>query len=161
MSQEHIFSEDTILVSKTDTKGKITYVNRNFQKIAGYSEKELIGKPHNIVRHPDVPRIIFKAFWDYLHKGLEINAYVKNRTKDGGYYWVYANVTPSRDVNKKVIGYHSTRRKPEKKALDVVIPLYAELVSAEKRGGMQASEALLDKLLKEKGMSYEEFVFSL
>jgi len=99
--------------------------------------------------------------WDYLQKGLEINAYVKNRTKDGGYYWVYANVTPSRDVNGKVIGYHSTRRKAEKKALDAIIPLYAELVAAEKRGGMQASEALLDKLLKEKGMSYEEFVFSL
>ena len=159
-NQEVYFGENTLLVSKTDLKGVITYCNRAFFEIVKMSEKELIGKPHNLIRHPDMPRIIFKALWDYLQSGKEINAYVKNLTADGSYYWVFANVTPSY-FNNKIIGYHSARRKPKKEALDIIIPFYKQLLEAEKQGGMKESEKMLNKLLEEKGVEYDEFILSI
>ena len=159
-NQEVHFSDGTLLVSKTDLKGVITYTNRAFFKTVGLCEKDLIGKPHNLIRHPDMPRIIFKALWDYLQSGKEINAYVKNLTSDGSYYWVLANVTPSY-FNNKIIGYHSARRKPKKEALDIIIPLYKQLLDAEKRGGMNESEKMLNKILEEKGVEYDEFILSI
>lgn len=158
---EHQFGEDELLVSKTDTAGKITYVNKRFMEIVGYSEQELLGKPHNLVRHPDMPKIIFKLLWETLKAKREIHAYVKNLCKDGGYYWVMANVTPSFDVNEKVVGYHSARRKPTTRAMAVIKPLYAQLLDAERSGGLQASEKIVNALLKEKGMDYDEFILSL
>ncbi len=155
-NRESAVSADAFLVSKTDTKGKITYCNPPFMKLAGFSEKELLGKPHNIVRHPDMPKIIFKLLWQYIQNKEEIFAYVKNMSKDGGYYWVYANVTASFDSRGSIIGYYSIRRKPNPKALDVIIPLYDKLLSLEKSGGMEASNSYLEELLKEKGVSYEE-----
>lgn len=154
------FSGNTLLVSKTDLKGVITYSNRAFLKTVGLTERELIGKPHNLIRHPDMPKIIFKALWEYLQSGKEINAYVKNLTSDGSYYWVFANVTPSY-FNEKVIGYHSARRKPKKEALDIIIPLYKQLLAAEKQGGVKESEKMLNKLLEEKGVEYDEFILSI
>lgn len=161
MSDECTFDVSTILVSKTDMDGRITYANDYFKKITGYDEKELIGLPHNLIRHPDMPRIIFKTLWDFIKNGQEINAYVINLTKNGDYYWVYANVTPSFDLNKKIIGYHSTRRSPDKKALETIIPLYKELCSLEGSSDMSKSEGELNRILTEKGVSYEEFIFAL
>ena len=149
------------LVSKTDLKGRITYCNQIFMKVAGYSESELLRKPHNIVRHPDMPRIIFKLLWDRIQNKEEIFAYVKNKTKNGGYYWVYANVTASVDDRGNIIGYYSVRRKVNDQALPVIEDLYAKLLQAEARGGMKASQKYLNNLLKEKGVSYDEFVTSL
>ena len=100
------------LVSKTDTKGKILYCNDEFVAISGYSERELLGKPHSIVRHPDMPRTIFKYLWDTLAQGKEVNAYVKNMAKDGSYYWVFANVCPSSSANGQIVAYNSVRRCP-------------------------------------------------
>ena len=155
------FTKDTILVTKTDLKGIITYANRAFVKIVGLEEAELIGQPHNIIRHPDMPKIIFKYLWDYLQNGLEIHAYVKNLCKDGSFYWVMANVTPSIDYSiNKPIGYHSARRLPTAEALAIIEPLYKQLLQAEKVGGMQASEKILKNLLQEKGMQYDEFILS-
>ena len=154
------FDKNTLLVSKTDLKGSITYCNKAFMEIVNIKEKYLIGKPHNLIRHPDMPRIIFKALWDYLKAGKEINAYVKNLTSDGSYYWVFANITPSY-VNDKVVGYHSARRKPSKNALEVIIPFYKQLLEAEKHGGMQESEKILTKLLENKGIEYDEFILSI
>ena len=159
--KEYFFPEDKLLVSKTNTKGIITYANEAFITISGYDEAELIGKPHNIVRHPDMPKIIFKMLWDYLVKGSEIHAYVKNRSKDGGYYWVLANVTPSYDVNNNIIGFHSARRVPPKEALETIKPLYLELLNHEKQGGISASEAYLTSILKSKGVEYDEFILSV
>ena len=149
------------LVSKTDIKGHITYCNQLFMKVAGYSESELLGKPHNIVRHPDMPRIIFKLLWNRIQNKKEIFAYVKNKTKNGGYYWVYANVTASTDDKGNIIGYYSVRRKVNEQALPAVEELYTKLLQAESRGGMDASQKYLNNLLKEKGVSYDEFVTSL
>jgi len=160
--QERTFPKDQLLVSKTDLKGKITYANQAFIEIAGYSEAELIGQPHNIVRHPDMPKIIFKMLWEYLQRGSEIHAYVINCGKDGSYYWVLANVTPSYGVDGKIVGYHSARRNPDRTLLEKVVkPLYRELLELEKSGGIAKSEARLNALLQEKGVEYEEFILSI
>ncbi len=153
--------ESDFLVSKTDTKGRITYCNQIFMKIAGYSEEELLGKPHNIVRHPDMPRIVFKLLWQRIQNGEEIFAFVKNKTKNGGHYWVCANVTPSIDDRGNIIGYYSVRRKVNESALPVIEDLYAKLRQEEARGGMDASLSYLNNLLKNKGVSYDEFITSL
>ena len=159
VNKERTFDSSTLLVTKTDLKGKITYANRGFMKIVQMSEKELVGSPHNIIRHPDMPKIIFKYLWTYLQDKKEIHAYVKNICKDGSFYWVMANVTPSYFKNK-VVGYHSARRLPSPESLKIIIPLYKELLQAEKSGGIQASEKIMNALLKEKGVSYDEFILS-
>lgn len=156
-TKEYEVKSDAFLVSKTDTKGKITYCNPPFIDIAGYSEKELLGKPHSIVRHPDMPRTIFKLLWEKIQRKEEIFAYVKNMSSDGGFYWVYANVTASLDKNGNIIGFYSVRRKPNPKALASIKPLYEKLVSIEKNSGIEASLKYLNEFLKEKGVSYEEF----
>jgi len=104
-NNEKTFNKSTLLVSKTDLKGKITYANRAFLEIVGLNEDEIIGKPHNIIRHPDMPKVIFKLLWSYLQDKKEIHAYVKNLCADGSFYWVMANVTPSFNtkVRKKLI----------------------------------------------------------
>ncbi|ACZ11196.1 PAS domain-containing protein [Sulfurospirillum deleyianum] len=155
--KEHAVSADAFLVSKTDTHGKITYCNEPFLKIVGASEQELLGKPHNIIRHPEMPHIIFKLLWEKIKNKEEIFAYIKNLSFDGGYYWVYANVTASVDALGKVVGYYSIRRKANPKALAIIEPLYAKLLELEKSGGMEASLRYLNDVLAEKGMNYEEF----
>ncbi len=159
--KERTFNSDTILVSKTDLHGKITYVNENFIKISGYSEKELIKQPHNLIRHKKMPAIVFKLLWQEIQKAKEINAYVINQCKNGDYYWVYANVTPSIDSKKNIIAYHSTRRSPSSSALDVIKPLYEELLQVEKNSGIQASYQKLLEILTTKGVSYDEFILSI
>ena len=159
--KEQTFPGDTILVSKTDLQGKITYANQIFINIAGYTEKELIGKPHSIIRHPDMPKIIFKLLWDTIQNGEEINAYVINQSKNGDYYWVFANVIASLDVQDKTLGYHSTRHKPSKEAIDIIKPLYKKLLEVEKSSGVDASLKVLQSILKEKGVTYDEFILSI
>lgn len=164
---ERRFDEDEFLVSKTDLRGRITYCNRVFIDLAGYSERELLGAPHAIVRHPEMPRSIFKLLWDTVIDGREIFAYVVNRSKNGDHYWVNAHVTPSFDPAGKVVGYHSNRRVPDRRALDsTIVPLYRQLLAREKdrsnrKDGMHAASAMLNGLLAEKGMSYDEWIFSL
>ena len=92
---ERTFKEDEIIVSKTDLKGIITYANRTFLEVAMYSEDEVLGQPHSLIRHPDMPRCVFKLLWDTIQGGEEIFAYVKNMAKNGDYYWVFAHVTPT------------------------------------------------------------------
>ena len=154
--KEHSVSADAFLVSKTDTHGKITYCNEPFIKIVGAKEQDILGKPHNIIRHPDMPRIIFKFLWDSVKNKEEIFAYVKNLSFDGGCYWVYANVTASTDQSGNIIGYYSVRRKANPKALEIIKPLYTTLLELEKTGGMDASQAYLTDLLNQKGVSYAE-----
>jgi aerotaxis receptor len=129
--EEIVLDEYAFLVSETDEKGKIRFANDDFCKIAGYSVDELIGKPHNIVRHPDMPKAAFKDLWDTIQKGDIWTGYVKNKTKDGGYYWVYATVYPfeSCDGSK---GYLSCRRKPSREEIEEHEVLYKELIAAER-----------------------------
>lgn len=157
--------DEDFIVSKTDPKGRITYTNRIFMEFSGYTEAELLGSQHNIVRHPDMPRAIFRLMWQTLQSGREFNGYVKNLCKDGGFYWVFANVTPSVDINGKLTGYFSVRRKPKSSAVQVLAPLYADMVAEERRvgpkDGMDASAGILDELIKRHMDSYDRFVFSL
>jgi len=161
IDREHLFSQGEILVSKTDTRGNITYANEKFLSLAGYTQFELLGMPHSITRHPKMPKLIFKFLWNELHAGKEINAYVINLSKDGGYYWVFANVTPSFDNANNIIGFHSTRRRPNRKALDIIKPLYDNLRKHEIVGGMHESEKLLTQFLEKKGVGYDEFIFNV
>lgn len=158
---ELCFDENLFIVSKTDLKGKITYSNDLFIEISGYSEKELIGAPHNILRHDDMPRAVFKLLWDRIQSGGEVFAYVKNRAKSGQYYWVHAYVTPIVDSRKnEIIGYHSVRRSPSPKGIAVIEPLYKKMLEAEKSGGIQASTALLMNTLSQLKVSYDAFILS-
>lgn len=163
---ERAIDEHETIVSKTNLKGHITYANDVFLRIADYNLEEVINKPHNIIRHPDMPRCVFKLLWNYLQKGEEIFAYVVNMSKNGDHYWVFAHVTPSYDENGKIIGYHSSRRKPRQEAVNTIKEVYKTLLEEESRyqnskDGMNASFDLLLKILKEKGISYEEFIFSI
>lgn len=160
-NQEQVMNQNDFIVSKTDLKGRITYCNEIFMKYAHLHEKELLGKPHNIIRHPDMPRIVFKLLWDRIKNKEEIFAYVKNLSIDGSYYWVYANVTASVDLKDNIIGYYSVRRKPKDSALSIIKPLYETLLEKEKSGGMEASGKYLTELLEKEHLSYDEFINSL
>jgi len=153
--------ENDFIVSKTDLKGRITYCNKIFMDMAEYTEEELLGKPHNIIRHQDMPKAVFKYLWDTISKKEEVFAYVVNKTKNGNDYWVYANVTPSFDEKGNLIGYYSVRRKPNPKALEIIKPLYAQMVSVQKSSGVEDSFKVLTDILKEKGVGYDELIISI
>jgi len=153
--------ENDFIVSKTDTKGRITYVNKIFMDMAEFTEKELLGKPHNIIRHEDMPKSVFKLLWDTVHGKKEIFAFVINKTKKGNAYWVYANITPSYDERGNVVGYYSVRRMPNPKAIEIIKPIYQAMLSAEKAGGVNAGTKILTDLLHEKGVGYNELIISI
>lgn len=158
-------NNDEFIVSKTDTKGRITYINRVFMQIAGYNEAELLGKQHNIIRHPDMPRGVFKFMWQTLQQEKEFFGYVKNLCRDGSYYWVFANVTPDYDAQGQLTGYYSVRRKPSLQAINTLTPIYAEMLALEKRTPTsQAAEKsieLLNSKLQSLGKGYFEVVMGL
>lgn len=164
-NREIALKDDEFIVSKTDTKGRITYANRVFMQIANYPEDQLLGVQHNILRHPDMPRGVFRLLWNTLKEEQEFFGYVKNMTADGGFYWVFANITPDWDVHDKVVGYYSVRRKPKQSALEVITPIYREMLALEQRvppaEAPDASIQLLQDKLKGLKLSYEEFVLSL
>ncbi len=164
-NEEKVMSDNDFIVSKTDTKGYITYCNRIFVEMAGWSRFELIGANHNIIRHPHMPKIAFKILWDLIQSKKEFFGFVKNLRKDGGFYWVFAYITPDLDMNGNIIGYSSFRKKPTRKGIETLEPIYLELVEAEKSGGMSASYELLkqklganDENIVEK---YKKLVFDL
>ncbi len=153
--------ENDFIVSKTDTKGRLTYVNEIFMTMAEYTERELLGKPHNIVRHPDMPKAVFKLLWKRIQNKEEIFAFVINKTNKNNDYWVFANVTASINNNGDIIGYYSVRRKPKPSALELIKPLYQEMLQAERSGGIAAGEKVLNDLLEKEGVSYDEFIISI
>ncbi len=164
---EIFFDDDDIIVSKTDLTGKLTYGNRTFYRLAGRSEQECIGQPHNIIRHPEMPRCIFKLLWDTVKDGQELFASVNNRSANGDNYWVFAHVTPSLDSQGNITGYHSNRRVANREVLDQhIIPLYKALLQIEKsiaspREALLASSSRIEEILKENNMSFNEWMFSL
>jgi len=164
-NDEKVMKENDFIVSKTDTKGFITYCNRIFVEMAGWSRRELIGANHNIIRHPHMPKIAFKIAWDLIQSKQEFFGFVKNLRKDGGYYWVLAYITPDLDLNGNIIGYTSFRKKPSRKGIEFLEPLYLQLVEAEKTGGMTASYEMLKEVLQANDENvvkkYHELVFNL
>jgi PAS domain S-box-containing protein len=164
-SRERLMRDEDFIVSKTDPKGRITYCNRIFIEFAGYPEQDLLGSQHNIIRHPDMPRAVFRFMWETLQAGQEFFGYVKNMASDGSFYWVFANVTPTRNDRGDIVGYFSVRRKPRLDALALVVPLYAAMLEREKvagpRDAIDASRVMLEEQFQSKGVSYEEFVLAL
>lgn len=163
--KERLMREGDFIVSKTDTRGIITYGNPIFIEFSGYTEQELLGSQHNIIRHPDMPRAAFKLAWDTIQSGKEFFAYVKNMSKDGGFYWVFTHITPDFGPGGQIVGYSSVRRCPKRSAIEKIEPVYRQMLAAERAAGArQAIEAgtqvLLDAL-KSLGMGYEELVFAL
>ncbi len=164
---ERFFDEDEIIVSKTDLKGRVKYANKIFLEIAGFSEREVLEQPHAIIRHPDMPRCVFKLLWDTIQDGQEIFAYVINRSKNGDHYWVHAHVTPSFDPSGKIIAYHSTRRVPARAIVEnAIIPLYQALKAEEekygnRKEGMLKSGEMVATHLKQQAMEYDEWVAKL
>jgi PAS domain S-box-containing protein len=162
---ERFFPEDEVIVSKTDVKGRITYANETFLDIASYTEEEVLGQPHSMIRHPDMPRCVFKLLWDTIKARNEIFAYVMNMAKNGDHYWVFAHVTPTFDASERIIGFHSNRRVPDREQVDLFSGLYRQLLAEERRHpdwkiGMEASTKMLLSTIAAKGMEYEEFMFS-
>ncbi len=164
---ERFFDDNEIIVSKTDLKGRMTYVNDVFLKLASYTEKECLGEPHSKIRHPEMPRCIFQLLWETIQAGKEIFAYVVNRSANGDHYWVLAHVTPSKDDGGNIIGFHSNRRTPNREVLEgTIIPLYKQLLAEEQKHsnakeGMAASMAMVTGLLQENGVEYDEFIAGL
>lgn len=164
---ERRFEPDQVIVTKTDLKGRITYANDVFQRASNVTEKESLGQPHSFIRHPDMPRCIFKLLWETIQDGREIFAYVVNRATNGDHYWVYAHVTPSFNNAGEIVGFHSNRREPDRRILkQEVIPLYTALREEEARHdnakqGLTASVDKLQRHLAELGLEYDEFVCTL
>ena len=164
--REISFNENDVIVSKTDPKGLITYANETFLDVSGFTEEQLIGAPHSILRHPDMPRAVFKFLWDTIVTGEEVFAYVLNRAKNGDHYWVFAHVTTSYDKSGQIIGYHSNRRVPERKAITAIAPIYKSLLDVEKaaanpKQGLEDSFKALIDFVTGTGLSYSELVFTL
>jgi PAS domain S-box-containing protein len=164
--EERTFRLDELIVSKTDPRGVITYANDVFLRVSGYELDEVIGQPHNLIRHPDMPRAVFALLWSTLAEGRELFAYINNLASDGAHYWVLAHVTPSYGPDGRVVGYHSNRRRPAPGAVRKVGPLYQQLLAEERRhpnakAAVAASSRLLDELVTAQAGSYEEFVWSV
>ncbi len=144
------------IVSETDAKGKITFCNDYFMEVSGYSQDELIGQPHSIVRHPDMPKVVFKLLWQTISQGKNINAVVKNLAKDGRYYWIFTEFESRRDTDTgEIIGYHASRKTISKHVIEILAGLYAELLKIESAEGVEASEKYLVSFLKDKGDDME------
>ena len=164
---EQSISDKELIVTKTDLRGCITYANSVFIRISGYPEAELLGQPHNCIRHPHMPRGVFRLLWDTIHTGNEFFGYVMNLSKNGDHYWVFAHVTPNFDLSRAIIGYHSSRRFARRKAIDAVVPIYQRLLEEEQRydtkeQGLKSSMELLQDFIQRSGNdTYTRFVLSL
>ncbi len=127
---EYPIGDDTLILSTTDTKGRITYINQTFIDVSGFSEDELIGKAHNIVRHPDMPPEAFSDLWKTLQAGKPWTGLVKNRRKNGDFYWVLGNATPLIE-NGNVVGYLSVRTKPSRQLVEIAEPIYRQILDGK------------------------------
>ena len=163
---ERTFGENELIVSKTDPRGVLTYVNEVFLRVSALSEGQALGRPHNLIRHPDMPRAVFQLLWDTIQDRREIFAYVLNLAADGAHYWVFAHVTPSFDVSGRLVGYHSNRRSPAAAAVRTIREVYAGMLAAE-RGhartpdAVAAGTAALQRMLDEGGRTYDELIWEI
>jgi PAS domain S-box-containing protein len=158
--------ENELIVSKTDLFGQITYVNRSFMRVSDYPEQAVLGKPHNVVRHPDMPRGVYRLMWESLKAEREFFGVIKNMSSKGDFYWVFANVTPDFDpATGKVMGYFSARRVAPVAAVREAADLYGQMLKIEREAGPdrapEASSSWLKRRLAEQKTSYERFVLAL
>jgi aerotaxis receptor len=132
IDEEFEIEEEGVLISQTDVDGVITYVNKKFRNVSGYSFEELVGQQHNIVRHPKMPKAIFKKMWETIQSGQVYNGVIKNLRKDGSYYWVEIEILPIKTEEKEVIGYISASRAASKKDIEDSEELYNKMLEDER-----------------------------
>jgi PAS domain S-box-containing protein len=161
IDEEITFSKKKFIVSKTDVKGKIIFTNKNFSEVSGYSEAELVGEPHNVLRHPDMPRAVFFLVWQSLLMGDPISGVVKNLAKDGRYCWVIADLEAKKDSNGKITALTAFRRAASQDVIEAVEAVYSTMVAIEKKHGMEKSLAYLEAFLEEHQVTYHEFIAEL
>jgi len=150
---EHIVKNVDLIVSKSDEAGNITYVNPIFMKISGYSQANLLEQPHAILRHPDMPKVIFKYLWKNIKEGKDVIAYVKNLCADGGYYWVLATVKMAKNPDGSFRNYMSTRKCITENAKGTISELYKTLLELEKTEGEEASEKAFYTFLEDNNIN--------
>jgi len=161
IDSEIVLSKDKVLLSATDTRGIITYCNEDFVETCGYEEWELAGEPHNIIRHPDMPRVIFRLMWQRIQNGDNIIAIVKNLAKSGKYYWVMTDFVIKEDNQGNIVGYKAYRKAAPRKAIETIIPLYKKLRDIENAKGMDAAEDYLIGYLDAFDTTYDDFIENL
>ena len=150
------------LISETDVKGTITNVNDVFCAVAHYSPSELIGQPHNLIRHPDMPKLIFKLLWDNLKVGNNFVGVIKNLAKTGEYYWVVTDFEMRRDAMGNITHYIGRRKSvPEAAINNYLAPFYESLLKMEKIGGVELSSRFFKNYLTKQGKDYIDFVISI
>jgi PAS domain S-box-containing protein len=163
--REIVIPEHELIISKTDPQGNITYCNRAFMRVAGYSEKQLITAQHKIIRHPDMPRGVYRHMWQILEKGHEYFGYLKNISSNGAYYWLFTHIVPNHEHGGELRGYHSVRRKASSRAIATVEPIYDEMLAIEQKNdhtrGPELSLEHLHKRVCESSHNYEHFVLGL
>lgn len=152
--ENEVLFDGGFMITETDLQGRITFVNRKFIEMSGYTKEELLGKSHSIVRHPDMPRCCFKNMWETLRQGNPWQGYVKNLRKDGAYYWVIVYVSPKTDDNGNIIGYIAARSVPEKQTLEDIKHKYNEMLTKECREQDNSGE-FFGNLVLQKSISPE------
>ena len=159
VNTEVAWDKSKTIMSKTDAKGTIEYVNQVFMDVCGYTESELIGKPHSVIRHPDMPKTIFKILWDNIQKGINFHAIVKNLSKSGQYYCVITHFDIIRDPSGQIINYMGRRTSVPTQTIEKYIaPLYQRILQVEQAGGIEAGEKYFEQFLKEQGKDYLTFI---
>ena len=161
LDKEIVFSKKKFIVSKTDTKGNIFFVNKNFAEVSGYSAEELMGMPHNVLRHPDMPRAIFFLIWNSLKAGREVSGVVKNLAKSGQYYWVIADFSIKFNHQGEIQSFTAFRRAAPLQVIEEIEPMYETMLEIEKKHGIKGSLSYLESFLEEKHLSYDEFLEEL
>ncbi len=142
VDEEYRFGDDDILISQTDREGKIVYANKHFRNVSGYDYDELIGRPHSIVRHPDMPHATFAKMWDTIKSGQVFNGVIKNMRKDGKYYWVDLEILPVKNDKGEVTGYIAAARAPSRKDIEENAELYARMLKTEKNQGEDVHDTI-------------------
>jgi len=162
IDKEVSWDKTQVIMSKTNAFGIIEYANETFVDVCGYEDYELMGQPHNIIRHPDMPRVIFKVLWENLKNGKNFHAIVKNLAKSGRFYWVITDFEISRDENDVIVNYFGRRQAVPQEVIALHIePLYKKLLQIEAASGMEFSEKYLIGFLEEKKKSYVEYIKDL
>ena len=158
--KEVILDPSKVIMSKTNHKGIIQYINNYFVEVCGYSEVELMGKPHNIIRHPDMPKVVFKLMWERLHKGESIFAVIKNLTKDGGFYWVVTAFETTYDKNGNILAHYARRKAAPKEVVEIASGIYERILAIEKHDIKLAEESFYE-VLEANGLNYDEFFLEI
>ncbi|WP_103864555.1 PAS domain-containing protein [Aquimarina sp. I32.4] len=158
INAEVILDPKETIMSKTDSKGIIEYANDYFMEVCGYEEYELIGQPHNVIRHPDMPKVVFKWLWERLQSKQNINALVKNLAKDGRYYWVITDFEVKQDDAGEIASFFARRKAPPRNTIEKISKLYSKILSIEQARGVETAEKYFIGFLEEKGMTYDEYI---